>query len=209
MDTDAWKKCNANVFWGEIAPTDHIVQVYDTDDVVLDSLEGFAVSGLSAGDSVVIIATRKHLRALNKRLEVNGFDLEPYINTHQYMPLDAEETLSKFMVDGWPDEALFMQTVNYIIARAHGTNNRRVRAYGEMVAILWGQGYAGATVHLEHLWNRFCATEAFCLFCAYPKSGFTQDVNTSINHICSVHTMVVSGLERSKTEVFYKREGAA
>jgi hypothetical protein len=73
-----------------------------------------------------------------------------------------------------------------------------------MVAILWGQGHNGATVQLEHLWNKFCETEIFCLFCAYPKTGFTQDPEESIKHICSAHTKMISGLEKSKTEVFYK-----
>jgi len=99
---------------------------------------------------------------------------------------------------------LFFTTVKHIIALASSKSNRPVRAYGEMVAILWAQGHSGATVKLEQLWNKFCATEAFCLFCAYPKSGFTQNTEISLEHICSTHTMVISGIEKSKTEVFYK-----
>jgi hypothetical protein len=73
-----------------------------------------------------------------------------------------------------------------------------------MVAILWEKGHSGATVQLEHLWNKFCETEAFCLFCAYPRSGFTQDLGSSVNHICSAHTKLIAGDVRSTTEVFYK-----
>ena len=108
------------------------------------------------------------------------------------------------MINGWPVENLFMQTVTEVISLARGTNNRKVRAFGEMVALLWAQGCNGATVQLENLWNKFCETEAFCLFCAYPKSGFTQDINRSIEHICSTHTLMLAGIEKSKTEVFYK-----
>ena len=52
---------------------------------------------------------------------------------------------------------------------------RRVRAFGEMVAVMWARGEQGATVRLEHLWHRLCQSEAFSLFCAYPRIGFTQD----------------------------------
>src|SRR5688500_19228341 len=55
---------------------------------------------------------------------------------------------------------------------------RSVRAFGEMVAVLWANGHNGATVRLEHLWHAFCQSEAFSLFCAYPKTGFTQDAST-------------------------------
>ena len=199
-----WEKCEADVFWGEIAPTDHLVQIYENDDVVLDSLEGFVTSGFKAGESVVIIATEEHLDALNNRLIANEFDLNEFQSTHQYIPLDAHKTLEKFMINGWPNESLFMEAVKEVIALARGKNNRKTRAYGEMVAILWGQGHSGATVHLEHLWNIFCAKETLCLFCAYPKTGFTQDAKASMEHICSTHTMIIAGLEKSKTEIFYK-----
>lgn len=201
---NGWQKCQANVFWGEIAPTDHLVQIYEHDEILLDSLEGFVSSGFLDGESVIIIASESHLKALNDRLQSNSYDLEKLKKTGQYLPLDANEVLSRFMVNGWPDEQLFMETVESILALARGKENRKTRAYGEMVAILWAQGLNGATVHLEYLWHKFCSKEIFCLFCAYPKIGFTQDIVTSIEHICSSHTMIIAGLEKSKTEVFYK-----
>jgi hypothetical protein len=199
-----WKQSTTKVFWGEIAPNDHLVQIYENDNVVLDSLEGFVISGIETGDSVIIIATEEHITALNKRLKGHGFDVKKIISDRSYIPLNAHEALAKFMRVGWPDEKLFMEMVTDIISLARGKNNRTVRAYGEMVAILWQQGFSGATVQLEHLWNKFCEKEVFCLFCAYPKSGFTQDPETSMKHICSTHTKMIKGLKSSKTEVFYK-----
>lgn len=199
-----WEQCTTHIFWGEIAPADHLVQIYENEEVVLDSLEGFVESGFKAGDSVIIIATDNRLKALNGRLQTHGFNLKKLQSTHQYMPHDANETLDKFMMNGWPDEVLFMKTVKEVITLARGKNKRRVRAYGEMVAVLWGQGHNGATVQLEHLWNKFCETEAFCLFCAYPKVGFTQDAESAIQHICSAHTKMISGIQKSKTDVSYR-----
>ena len=68
-----------------------------------------------------------------------------------------------------------------------------MRAFGEMVAVMWGQGLSGATVRLEHLWHQFCAKEAFSLFCAYPRSGFTEDAEVSMKEICATHSQVVAG----------------
>jgi hypothetical protein len=199
-----WHKCNTQVFWGEIAPCDHLVQIYESDEVVIDSLEGFVSSGFKAGDSVVVIATKVHITSLNQRLTTAGFNLNALKQTNQFIPLDAEECLSKFMIHGWPADHLFRKLISDIVTRARGENNRKVRAYGEMVALLWEKGHSGATVQLEHLWNKFCESEALCLFCAYPRSGFTQDLNSSVNHICSAHTKLMAGDVRSTTEVFYK-----
>jgi hypothetical protein len=205
VNKEGWKQCETEVFWGEIAPCDHLVQVYESDNVILESLEGFVTSGLKNNESVIIIATTDHIKALNRRLILNGLDINELQLKKYYIPLNAEETLEKFMIKGWPDDERFMKTVTNLVNDARGKENRKVRAYGEMVAILWGKGENGATVHLEHLWNKFCALEIFCLFCAYPKSGFTQDVEASINHICSAHTKLIAGDKKSRTEVFYKK----
>lgn len=181
----------SEVFWGEISPCEHLVQIYQDDGVFLDSLEGFVSGGILAGDGVVVIATPLHLTALNERLTARGIDIAQAAAHDQYLALDAEEMLSKFMVKDWPDETLFRTFVTETLQRAKG-QNRRVRAFGEMVALLWAQGSTGATVHLEHLWHRLCQEQSFSLFCAYPKIGFTRDASASIQEICAAHSRIVN-----------------
>jgi hypothetical protein len=197
-----WKRTDADVFWSEIAPCDHVVQIYENDGVFLDALAGFVGGGINAGECVIVIATSSHLEALGNRLVSYGIRIDTLIGDDRYIPLDAEETLSKFMVDGWPDEALFMKTVSALIQRGI-SKNRSIRAFGEMVAILWAKGLNGATVHLEYLWNKFSEQQKLCLFCAYPKTGFTQNMTESIHDICSCHTKMIEGSEKQLTEVIY------
>jgi MEDS: MEthanogen/methylotroph, DcmR Sensory domain len=187
-----WRKHGAEIFWGEISPCEHMVQFYEDDATFLDCLEGFVSGGLKAGEAVVIIATVVHRQSLEYRLRANGVNLTSARLAGQYFALDAEESLSKFMVDGWPDENLFKQFVNSLLARARGKNDRRVRGFGEMVALLWARGHNGATVRLEHLWHQFCGNSALSLFCAYPRTGFTQDADASIREICAAHSKVIA-----------------
>jgi hypothetical protein len=198
-----WQKAPSQIFWGEIAPCEHVVQIYENDEVFLDLLAGFVHGGITTDESSVVIATAKHLDGLKCRLESMGVDCTYLIRTQQYIPLVAEEILARFMVNDWPDENLFMTAIAEVIQTAK-KDGRRVRAFGEMVAILWAQGHIGATVRLEHLWNKFCESEAFCLFCAYPKNGFTQDAETSLMHICSAHTKMVTGSTDILNNVLYK-----
>lgn len=198
-----WKTSNIQVFWGEIAPCDHVVQIYENDKIFMDSLEGFVGSGLLAGDSVIIIATKEHLAILEGRLKNQGFNINSLIANDQYIPVEVKEALSNFFINKWPDEQLFTQFVATLIERAK-RNNCKVRAFGEMVAILWEQGFNGATVQLENLWNQLHKKDEFSLFCAYPKIGFTQDANDSIETICSSHTKVIDGRAKPSTEVYYK-----
>ncbi len=199
-----WRQCDTHLFWEEIAPSNHLVQIYESEEVIINSLLGFVSSGFRSEESVVVIATADHLLQLDTKLRTLHFDVDHLIKTDQYIPLNAYDMLSSFMSVGWPNRSMFIDVVEKLMVRARGKNNRKVRAYGEMVAILWGQGFSGATVQLEHLWNEFCKKEILCLFCAYPKSGFTQDVHKSIGHICSTHTKIISGDIKSEKEVFYK-----
>src|ERR1700739_2025106 len=102
-----WLKSDTNVFWGEIAPAVHVVQIYEEADVFLDTLAGFVVGGINAEECVIVIATEPHLAALENRLQIFGISIDEVIEEDRYIPLNAHDTLAKFMVNDWPDEMLF------------------------------------------------------------------------------------------------------
>jgi hypothetical protein len=204
QDNNSWKKINYVDFWAEIAPSEHVVQLYDNESAFLHTLEGFVGSGLAGEEGVIVIASSVHIKALNARLEARGCNVEVLVREMKYFPLDATKVLARFMVNGWPDEALFFDTVNELCDKAR-IANKRIRAFGEMVAILWQQGNYAATVHLEHLWNKFCSSNAMCLYCAYPKAGSTDDPANSMLQICKTHGKVISGWDNASNDIHYSQ----
>lgn len=46
------------VFWGEIAPCEHIAQFYEDDGILLDTLAGFVGGGLKAGKALSYLPLR-------------------------------------------------------------------------------------------------------------------------------------------------------
>jgi hypothetical protein len=181
---------SARSFWGEMAPCEHIVQIYGDDNVFIDGLEGFVGNALRNGESAIVIATAAHLHGLEKRMRERGVDVQRARAENRYIDRLAEETLERFMVNDWPDEALFTQCVSELLSLGRGETNRKVRAFGEMVAILWARGRVAATLQLELMWTRFCETRQFPLFCAYPREGFTKNAAESIVDICRAHSKV-------------------
>jgi hypothetical protein len=181
---------SGNMFWGEVSPCDHILQLYDDDEKFFDSLEVFVSEGLTQGDAIVVIATPAHRRGLDLRLKKKGYDLSEAIKSNRYTSLDATETLSRFMKDEWPDDEEFENVIRSILIKARG-DGRHVRAFGEMVALLWSEGRSAATVRLEYLWNNLCRAEGFSLFCAYPKIGFTSDPQLSLEEIRAAHSRII------------------
>ena len=155
-------------------PRDHVVQFYTDDTAFLDSLSGFIAEGLKNGESIIVVATTSHRHSLEFRLRALGFQITDLVRDDRYIAVDAEETLAKFMIDGLPDARVFQQLAGQLLARAR-KNGRSVRAFGEMVALLWAKGNKAATSRLEHLWNDLRRKHDFLLFCAYPRKGFDKD----------------------------------
>ncbi len=177
---------STRMFWGEIAPSDHIAHFYDNDESFLLVLAGFIAEGLDQGETTIVIATPNHRLGLEKLL-IQVTDLSAALLEDRYIAVDAEEALATFMRDDWPDEQQFTDLISSLLKRA-SDGGRRVRAFGEMVALLWAKGNQGATVRLEHLWNEFCRKYGFCLLCSYPKAGFTKDPYQAVADICAHHS---------------------
>lgn len=172
-------------FWQHVAHCDHSVQIYEDETNFLDTLERFVLAGLRQGEAVIVIATPAHRAALNARLEQQGIDVAQASACGQYLQRDARSCLARFMFDGWPAEARFNALIEELLASAR-SRYPQVRAFGEMVALLWDDGLYRATMRLEHLWTQLCRREGFPLFCAYPKAAFDAS-GQSCREVCQAH----------------------
>lgn len=178
-----------DTFWGEMAPCEHVLQVYRSENVFMDTLAGFIGDGLERGEATIVIATAAHRSSLEVRLREAGHDLDSARADARYIALDAAETLSRFLRQGFPDTACFERVVRDVVLQARGPG-RPVRAFGEMVALLWAGGLTDATLRLEQLWNELLAREQLTLFCAYPRIGATRDLSDAFTDICAAHSQV-------------------
>src|SRR4051812_40586488 len=107
---------------------DHLVQFYENDHFLCETVALFAGSGLKHGDGVIIIATASHREAFERRLEAEGFDVEKAKARGQLTMLDAAETLSKFLVDDVPGVEEFINVVGRLIEKT-GERYPTIRAY--------------------------------------------------------------------------------
>src|ERR1700722_20169453 len=176
--------------WADVNPHSHLVQFYEDDGFLIDSLTHWFADGLSLGDSCVYIGTESHRISLEKRLAYHGVDLDKLRREGRFICCEASQVLSTFMVDEWPDEALFTGAIESVLGRV--TKARDLRAFGEMVALLWADGNRQAAVRLEEMWNTFMKTHPLALCCAYPLHSFGSDADASLFlKVCANHTPVL------------------
>jgi len=174
---------------GRIRAGDHSVQFYEDESFLLDSVTSYIREGLRSGDACLVVATKPHREALAARLLGHGLDVVNDGLGEQYFSFDAEETLSQFMIDDVVQPALFNNIVGDIVRRI-SARGRKVRAFGEMVALLAARENFQAAIELEQCWNRLQDRHAFTLFCAYSMTNFDRDFADSLMDVCHAHTQV-------------------
>jgi hypothetical protein len=175
----------------------HAVRFYDSKASLCRTVADFLGEGLASGQPGLVIATPAHRHALVEELRSRQFDVDTIQAAGDLVLLDARDVLATFMVDGMPNAERFNVHVPAAIERVcRGCKDRTVRAYGEMVDVLWQDGQTAAAIRLEMLWNQLAMTHDFSLLCGYAMGSFYKDAG--MREICAQHSHVVPA-ERSST----------
>lgn len=169
----------------------HAVQFYEDEAFLAERVAEFLAEGLRGGEPCIVIATPEHIAAFDARLRALGVD------TGEITWADARATLGRFMERGMPSAVRFRRAIGGAIRNARGAIRDarpaapRVRAYGEMVDLLWRDGQPEAAIRLEELWNDLANHEAFTLLCAYPMGNFYKESDrTLFEKVCATHNLV-------------------
>jgi signal transduction histidine kinase len=175
----------------------HIAQFYADDTFLLKTLGRFIGTALGGGDSAIIVAMPEHRDALTRNLKRSGLDIPKLMQQGRYIALDAVETLSMFMLSGWPDAALFAEVMGGLLQQSRDraeSKEPQVAIFGEMVSVLWAQGKLEAALRLEQLWNDLAHLHSFALHCGYPLKDFYREEHGELfQRICQEHSCVIPG----------------
>ena len=171
----------------------HVVQFYGHEEELADRVTGYLLGALQHDGVAVVIATAAHRRAFEGRLTRAGVDLAAAARAGTYRTLDAGDTVRALTTGGQLDRGAFDRVIGRLIADA-GQGERPVRAYGEMVALLWDAGLVNDAVQLEEMWGSLGLSHSFSLFCSYPARSVTGDGHLeAFAEVCRLHGSVVGG----------------
>lgn len=172
----------------------HELQLYSSDDFLISRFADFIGSALRVGNAVVVVATEPHRGTLLQQLVADGFNVTAAIEQGRYIPLDAADTLSTFMVNGAPDPSRFSKAVDALIVGARKAargKQPRVAACGECAPLLWQQGKPEAAIRLEVLWDEIAKTYEVDTLCAYPGASFRRERGSdTLQRILAEHSAV-------------------
>jgi hypothetical protein len=178
----------------------HVVQLHNAKnaDALTTNVVSYLAAGLNGGGSALVIATPQHQEAFLREIARTRIDTDDALHSQRLVLFDAEKTLARIMVGGHPDSERFDRIVGSAVrdvGRASGPHG--LRAYGEMVGLLWSAKEFPAAIRLEQLWNSLRATTPFDLFCAYPIDVFDKDFDVGIMDalLCAHTHLLPSGAD--------------
>ena len=169
----------------------HAVKFYESPESLCHIVAGFLGEGLIERQLALVIATPEHREGILAGLRARQFDVDSLQAEGDLLLIDVSEWLASFMTDGMPDAALFANATTSAIEQVRrGRKDVTVRAYGEMVDVLWKAGQDAAAIRVELLWNKLATTDDFGLLCGYSMGTFYKGADLSA--IQREHSDVVS-----------------
>lgn len=175
----------------------HVVQLYGRDDQFLEkNVSRFLAEGMRHLDGLVVIATPAHTQAIARYLAEEGASLVLAAEREgRLVFLDARTTLDRLLIDGRPDKARFESVVGGVLSDVLASSKSgKVRAFGEMVSLLWADGHQQQARTLEGLWNELLAGSRCSLYCAYAIDLFGEGENsTDLSAIVGAHSHLLAG----------------
>jgi signal transduction histidine kinase len=180
-------------------PPWHAAQFYEDEVFLVESVTRFVEAGVRDGEGAIVIATRAHIDALADH--VDDASLLDGVESGRVVLLDAQNTLAQFMVGGVPDRRQFRRCVASAVDSSRRAGARRVRAFGEMVDLLWKGGARQAAIRLEELWKEICVEQRISLLCAYAMDNFSgHEDGAQFAAICARHDRVIPAEGRALSE---------
>jgi DcmR-like sensory protein len=170
------------------APGDHYVQIYSDESFLCEAVAQYASAGLRNGECVFLVATPAHRAAFLARLGAEGADAAQNV---QLALADAESTLARISAGGVPDWHSFRALFGDLIAKAR-LEYAGVRAYGEMVDVLWRRGEREIALRLEEFWCDLAGLQTFSLLCAYCIDNLDPVAyRGALDRICKGHSQLI------------------
>ncbi|MCC7023461.1 MAG: MEDS domain-containing protein [Thermomicrobiales bacterium] len=168
---------------------EHVVQFYESEAFLLDSLTDFCRDAVAAGETAVVFASAERLSTLEQRLAT----APDKGAAGAFIGIDAEDALARVMVDGAVDRERHETVFGDVVCRA-AANGRGVRVYGEMAALLVERGNLEGARELEALANELQLAAPMSLLCPYRIDAFSDDsAEASFADICAAHDRVLPG----------------
>lgn len=170
-------------------PQRHTAQLYTSVAFLGEAVGVFLAEGARRGESGIVIATPEHAAEIRGGMVKHGAQPDELVATGRLVIHDARTMLSTVMTDGRLDPGRVTDEVTKMLLEG-AEQDVSLRAYGELVMLLWREGNAAAAIELEQLWNKLIVDQRIAVLCGYHADGIAGWY-PAFGDICREHVQVL------------------
>jgi len=188
-------------------PPIHPVKIYEDDEGLAKAVVEYVGEGIRRAEIVLVVATPPHAQAFAAGLGRMGIDARERTASGQLVVLDAQATLARFMSGESPNPVRFEEVITKVMdAASERRPGAPIRAYGEMVDLLWQEGRLEAALRLEGCWQELMEKRPFSLLCGYKVSVLdSPGCEEALEKICACHTSLIPAFDAQRLEAAVDR----
>jgi hypothetical protein len=172
----------------------HVVQLYRDEGVLRRAVVAWIAPSLRAGGGAALLCTHAHATELRRELREAGLGPEVLERAGRLVFVDAREAMARFLVGDAVDAAAFKALGAEIFGkiRQASTPGREIRAWGEIVDVLWKEERPETAMLLEALWNDVIVEQQIRLLCSYEVDNLDPESHAgTIRDMCGSHSLLV------------------
>ena len=171
----------------------HIVQICDSDDVLVEGAGYFVTEGIDRGEAVILTGTQSHMHGIRRVLRSRGINVDACESRGQLVFTDAEEAVKAVLVGNEPDRQRFediaAQVMEPLVADTRWSG---LRWWGEMSNVFNKLGLQTAVLRDEEIGDGICRKYGLSLMCSFQCDRFDPaSYNGCLQDVCTRHTHVI------------------
>lgn len=196
----------------------HLVQIYRDHGFLADAVAAWLAPALEAGGGAILVCTPPSRARVLAVLDAAGARATAAHAEGRIAILDAADLWARICPAGTLDVPAFKA-----LAAAHAARVRAacpaggpIRAWGELVDLLWKRGEPAQAERLESAWNEVIDAEGIRLLCSYEMDNLAPRTHGGdLRRVCASHSQLVpeedyarfeKALGRALVEVFGEGE---
>jgi hypothetical protein len=168
----------------------HFAQLYRDLDPLGRAVSTFIETGLQRGNALLVTATSTNTDVILGTLKNSGVDPLACRRTGQLTVIDADAMLGRFMRGDLPDWNDFRSAMGAVLEEVQHFGGAAIRAFGEMVNLLWRDGLVPAAIQLEKYLNALSEEFSLSRYCAYLLDSKEREPS-ALHDVCCEHSDVI------------------
>jgi DcmR-like sensory protein len=184
----------------------HVVQFYEEPSFLQEAVGIWVDRSLARGGGAILVATSHHADLVRSYLTQAGRDPPALEAAGRLVVVDADGLMARFLRAGEPDGERFHALIGELIVRVRAAapypQATRIRAWGEMVNLLWQRGQLPAAQRLEHLWNEAIDQHAIHLLCSYQVANLKPETHNGLwKDLSAGHSQLIPQRDEARLNV--------